>query len=145
MCGINGIITDDIRIKKKILLLNDLLSHRGPDDEGYVLINTNSGHFDAYSGDSSVSFIKEKYPHISTADFENRNLIFGHRRLSIIDLSERGHGPMSDKSGKIWITYNGEIYNYLELLFVLHTISGIANLNLFIQVLVVLLQVYFFT
>ena len=38
---------------------------------------------------------------------------FGHRRLSIIDLST-GSQPMEDKGGN-WITYNGEIYNYLEL------------------------------
>lgn len=39
----------------------------------------------------------------------------GHRRLSIIDLSELGHQPMSNHDGTIWITYNGEIYNYKEL------------------------------
>ena len=39
----------------------------------------------------------------------------GHRRLSIIDLSSAGHQPMSDDGGKIWITFNGEIYNYVEL------------------------------
>jgi asparagine synthase (glutamine-hydrolysing) len=38
---------------------------------------------------------------------------FGHRRLSIIDL-ERGQQPMADAQGN-WVTYNGEIYNYLEL------------------------------
>ena len=42
-------------------------------------------------------------------------LTFGHRRLSIIDLSQNGHQPMADSTQKIWITFNGEIYNYLEL------------------------------
>lgn len=38
-----------------------------------------------------------------------------HRRLSIIDLSERGSQPMSYDEGRLWVTYNGEIYNYIEI------------------------------
>src|SRR5688500_8385966 len=40
---------------------------------------------------------------------------FGHRRLSIIDLSPGGHQPMVSRSGRYWIDFNGEIYNYLEI------------------------------
>jgi len=39
----------------------------------------------------------------------------GLRRLAIIDLSPAGHQPMSNEDGTIWITFNGEIYNYVEL------------------------------
>jgi asparagine synthase (glutamine-hydrolysing) len=39
----------------------------------------------------------------------------GHRRLSIVDLSEHGRQPLSNEDGTVWITFNGEIYNHLEL------------------------------
>lgn len=41
--------------------------------------------------------------------------IIGHTRLSIIDLSEGGAQPMRDPSGRFWLTFNGEIFNYREL------------------------------
>src|SRR3954452_18414728 len=40
---------------------------------------------------------------------------FASRRLSIVDLSPAGHMPMSNETGTIWITYNGEIYNHAKL------------------------------
>jgi len=45
----------------------------------------------------------------------DRKLGLGHRRLSIIDLSPRGRQPMCDSEGKIWIVYNGEVYNFPDL------------------------------
>ncbi len=43
------------------------------------------------------------------------NVALGHRRLSIIDVSPTGHQPMGSEDGSVWITYNGECYNYAEL------------------------------
>jgi asparagine synthase (glutamine-hydrolysing) len=47
--------------------------------------------------------------------FPRSGLALGHRRLSVIDLSKYGHQPMSNEDGRLWISFNGEIYNYREL------------------------------
>lgn len=94
MCGISGILlfNRENDLKGDIKKMCDSLSHRGPDDEGFVFLNTSGRP----GGDL-------------------HNLALGHRRLSIIDLSASAHQPMSNEKGNIWIVYNGEIYNYLEL------------------------------
>src|SRR5215212_9868888 len=45
----------------------------------------------------------------------DRKVGFGHRRLAIIDLSAAGHQPMLDAAGDLCITFNGEIYNFLDV------------------------------
>ena len=121
MCGIAG-----IAIKNKInsdlpLLIKRMtasMKHRGPDDEGFVLVN-HDVCFPAGSDDTQKESwnSKLKYcPEKSISDFNNEFfLALGHRRLSIIDLSEAAHQPMCNSNGNIWITCNGEIYNYIEL------------------------------
>ncbi|MCC6610164.1 MAG: asparagine synthase (glutamine-hydrolyzing) [Burkholderiales bacterium] len=47
--------------------------------------------------------------------WHTRDITLGHRRLSILDLSETGKQPMSYAGGRYWITFNGEIYNFLEI------------------------------
>jgi len=47
--------------------------------------------------------------------YSDKDISLGHRRLSIIDLSERANQPMSNEDGSIWTIYNGEIYNFQEL------------------------------
>ena len=42
-------------------------------------------------------------------------IFLGHRRLSILDPTDRGHQPMADPQGRVWIVFNGEIYNFPEL------------------------------
>jgi len=53
--------------------------------------------------------------------FNSGHVALGHTRLSILDLSALGHQPMTDREGRFWITYNGEIYNYREVRDVLST------------------------
>lgn len=50
----------------------------------------------------------------SSGYFRDRDAAFGHTRLSIIDLSG-GSQPLSNEDGSLWVTFNGEIYNYIEL------------------------------
>ena len=45
----------------------------------------------------------------------DQNVGLGHARLSIIDLSSAGHQPMSSANRTIWITFNGEIYNFQKI------------------------------
>ena len=47
--------------------------------------------------------------------YVDRNLGFAHKRLAIIDITEAGHQPMASKDNKIVLSYNGEIYNFIEI------------------------------
>ena len=49
------------------------------------------------------------------AFYESGPIALGHRRLSIIDLSESANQPMADASGRYWLVFNGEIYNFMEV------------------------------
>jgi asparagine synthase (glutamine-hydrolysing) len=47
--------------------------------------------------------------------YVDAGIALGHRRLAIIDLSDNARQPMSNEHGRLWLTYNGEIYNFMEL------------------------------
>jgi asparagine synthase (glutamine-hydrolysing) len=47
--------------------------------------------------------------------YSDKNVSLGHRRLSIIDLSENGRQPMSSQDGNLWIIFNGEVYNFQDI------------------------------
>jgi asparagine synthase (glutamine-hydrolysing) len=64
----------------------DVVRHRGPDGDGWRTFSTPLGP-----------------------------VALGHRRLAIIDVSDAGLQPMADESGRWWLVFNGEIYNYVEL------------------------------
>ena len=58
--------------------------------------------------------IKHRGPNDSGV-FVNGSAAFAHRRLSILDVTSSGHQPMQDSLGRYTITFNGEVYNYLEI------------------------------
>lgn len=113
MCGISGYINFKDGINNKVLKnMNNKVSYRGPDDEGYYLEGKSSSCF-AF-GEDSVDEIKNTQENINKLA-DSFYLGLGHRRLSILDISENGHQPMESSDGNFIIVYNGEIYNYLEL------------------------------
>jgi asparagine synthase (glutamine-hydrolysing) len=117
MCGITGILSrHGGRVDPSLLLkMTNSIRHRGPDDEGYLLVNTANNRCDHRSGNDSIPEAKSSYPNISAPIQELCNVGFGYRRLSIIDLSPAGHQPMSNAEETVWLIFNGEIYNYIEL------------------------------
>ena len=118
MCGIAGIVHTDARpIDVGVLRhMTAQLRHRGPDDEGYLLGAFPDGTSTAAGGTDTVAPLRSRLPAIDALGTESRaSLGFGHRRLSIIDCTPSGHQPMSDANGMLWLVYNGEVYNYIEL------------------------------
>lgn len=87
MCGICGFITDKTIPKEALIKMNNSLAHRGPDDHGEEI----------YQIDHNIC------------------VGFAHRRLSIMDLSDKGHQPMHSPDQRVSVIFNGEIYNHREL------------------------------
>jgi asparagine synthase (glutamine-hydrolysing) len=87
MCGILGWLSPRPIDPGAIDRAIERMSHRGPDDRGSW----------------------------RTATKDGQELAFGHLRLAILDLSPRGHQPMTDVTGRLTITYNGEIFNFREV------------------------------
>ncbi len=85
MCGISGVVNCGDR--ETLARMTQVQAHRGPDDSGMW---------------------EKKFP-------DGSYIGLGSRRLAILDLSPDGHMPMSNEDRSVWITYNGEIYNFAEL------------------------------
>jgi asparagine synthase (glutamine-hydrolysing) len=117
MCGIAGIFSPAGKpVESRLLVqMTNALRHRGPDDEGYILAHTASARTQPFRGKDTISPVT--HPDINNHALlgKNSNLGLGWRRLSIIDLSPTGHQPMSNADQSVWIVFNGEIYNYIEL------------------------------
>ena len=86
---------------------------------GFVGILSNNSYSREYHSDNinrMLVQIEHRGPDSSGLWADKKTGIsFGHRRLSIIDLSEHGAQPMESKSNRYVITYNGEIYNFKEI------------------------------
>src|SRR5882724_7104451 len=85
MCGINGLV--NCGDGETLARMAAVQAHRGPDDSGLW---------------------EKRFP-------DGSYVGLGSRRLAIIDLSPDGHMPMCNEDRTVWITYNGEIYNFAEL------------------------------
>lgn len=121
MCGIAALI----RLRPGANLgaigaMTDTIRHRGPDDEGFVLFFDDRPALPLGGQDTPASAFGAGLAYAPVSRFEptaaaEAIAAFGHRRLSILDLSVAGHQPMASANSRYWITYNGEIYNYSEL------------------------------
>jgi len=120
MCGIAGIVkfknsgTDAVRCT---VAMNDAIRHRGPDGEGYLAITGNSEQ-SLYGKDTLEEIISSstlQRPVKSINECGDATAILAHRRLKIIDITPTGHQPMCNTDKNLWIVFNGEIYNYIEL------------------------------
>lgn len=121
MCGIAGIVSfkkHGLPVAEQLKKMTDTLKHRGPDDEGFAFF-TQEGMVTAGGADTPAAVYDFDTPYRPSCDVNTIKgpcrLALGHRRLSIIDLSPTGHQPMSYDQGRLWIAFNGEIYNYQEL------------------------------
>ncbi len=121
MCGIAGIVNKKkcADVAQLIYQMSHSIKHRGPDGEGFVFFN-NTLATPIFTDDTPKVNIKNlqlKFnPHIYYKDYlANIDVAFAHRRLSITDTSQTGHQPSCNHPEKYWITFNGEIYNYLNL------------------------------
>ncbi len=118
MCGIAGIFNfnnNQTNQLDNVVKMTNRMSKRGPDDEGFVIVDIDSNIQQFYGNDTPEN-VKN---HLNLINKYNNNinsiLCLGHRRLSIIDLSATGHQPMIDNTSRYVIVFNGEIYNYLDI------------------------------
>jgi asparagine synthase (glutamine-hydrolysing) len=104
MCGISILLDPkgSPDFASRLLAMHSVIRHRGPDGEGFL------------TAGKSGSVIRSKMPdQISAA--ADPCVGFAFRRLKICDLSELADQPMGSADQKIWVVFNGEIYNFREL------------------------------
>ena len=126
MCGIAGIYSLSDRAVDPFAIgrLCEAQAHRGPDDAGSVLLLPVRGQSGPRWWEPTAHDLSRAMPDLETRGLGQAGspggkrayrLALGHRRLAVLDLSLAGHQPMTNRSRTVWLTYNGEIYNHLEL------------------------------
>lgn len=116
MCGIFGILSNDALDPLYARRMSEVLRHRGPDDEGFVAFA--GERIQPLKGEDTPAEVAQKLQltmgMLDITAHDGFSGFLGHRRLSIQDLSERGHQPMSYLD-RYWIVFNGEVYNFIEI------------------------------
>ena len=122
MCGIMGAIHFSGFVNVHHLKSSlDLISHRGPDFAAHLLLekDLDINNLDLFT---QLDYVNQTdllpIENVSSSqNFKRKKfqIYLGHRRLSIVDLNHRSHQPMGTPDQKVWISYNGEIYNHIEL------------------------------
>lgn len=86
--------------------MNAVIDHRGPDGQGAAAFDANR---------QVPCDIELHGSRLSSDACRDATVVLGHRRLAIIDLSDAGLQPMANEDRSCWLTFNGEIYNFVEL------------------------------
>ena len=99
MCGLFGMVdaAPGLLNAPRVDRLFSLLDHRGPDDRGWLALD------------------RERIRTGTQSDDLSGDVVLLHTRLAILDLSPAGHQPMSTPDERYHLSFNGEIYNYVEL------------------------------
>ncbi|PQJ11638.1 asparagine synthase (glutamine-hydrolyzing) [Flavipsychrobacter stenotrophus] len=115
MCGILSIVNKKVNSTSGSLIkASSIIRHRGPDDEGFLTWQPSTNPV-IWSGGDTAASTQEHWKYDTLGENVSFKVGFGHRRLSILDLSPAGHQPMIYEKAGLTICFNGEVYNYLEI------------------------------
>lgn len=116
MCGIAGYcsLSRNVVGTREIVSMTRALAGRGPDDEGVTLLAPDKEASRDLVTEATASGVSVTESIAAAADWPHR-IALGHRRFSIVDLSPAAHQPFWTSDRSVCLTFNGEIYNYVEL------------------------------
>src|SRR4051812_31681648 len=108
MCGILAIINHTkLFTSRNLSDASSVIRHRGPDDEGLLTWAPGEDPV-VWAGNDTADSTKIHWGYTAIPASKSFKVGFGHRRLSILDLSPLGHQPMLYTHAKLAITFNGE-------------------------------------